>query len=495
MAAVQIPHPVSRPSMDRNPSSFDQPRSRSTPPFAQHTYERSTSPNIGRPGLQHHSRTSSNASSQHSPYQQPYGLVSGSYFVNPAARPNMYQPQQQAWPTQPLPATAFYSPQLHQYPGQVFPQGFQQSQPDFAAWTNAYHHMVAASMAPPPPPQPEYLDSTRRRTSSGPSSVPSHQSLDHYSQQYQSQGSSAKPAPQPYHPYKRGPTHQSSRENVKSSAIPRSVSHSALQSDRHSPSDLTSRQNEAHRRTSSMDTAPIASVPTPKVPSRTGSLPLENVSPPVAAAPVTVARVAPPPANVTNPVKSTARPAQAAAAPLPLHTGPIANAANASANRPSPLSQASVAPSPEPEKKMGGLRGRLKKALERDATTPKKQSSTPSSVAARSAPPQAFTSPSETSTRSATPPTTPPQHDDYIRPPSAPFVSHPSALNSDVSLAETERTATAPSEMGQGQKSKRSLFRMKNMSTDNISLSSTVSSASMMIRKMGSLGKLARRNR
>jgi hypothetical protein len=36
---------------------------------------------------------------------------------------------------------------------------------------------------------------------------------------------------------------------------------------------------------------------------------------------------------------------------------------------------------------------------------------------------------------------------------------------------------------------------MKNMSTDNISLSSTVSSASMMIRKMGSIGKLARRNR
>jgi hypothetical protein len=44
------------------------------------------------------------------------------------------------------------------------------------------------------------------------------------------------------------------------------------------------------------------------------------------------------------------------------------------------------------------------------------------------------------------------------------------------------------------EKGKRSLFRMRNMSTDNISLSSTVSSASMMIRKMGSIGKLARRN-
>ncbi|KAG8923978.1 hypothetical protein FRC02_010773 [Tulasnella sp. 418] len=42
---------------------------------------------------------------------------------------------------------------------------------------------------------------------------------------------------------------------------------------------------------------------------------------------------------------------------------------------------------------------------------------------------------------------------------------------------------------------KRSLFNSKfNASTDNISLSSTVSSASMMIRKLGSVGQLARRN-
>jgi len=69
---------------------------------------------------------------------------------------------------------------------------------------------------------------------------------------------------------------------------------------------------------------------------------------------------------------------------------------------------------------------------------------------------------------------------------------NPGAMGSETSLAATERTATA----GEGkEKGKRGLFRMKNMSTDNISLSSTVSSASMMIRKMGSIGKLARRNR
>lgn len=69
-------------------------------------------------------------------------------------------------------------------------------------------------------------------------------------------------------------------------------------------------------------------------------------------------------------------------------------------------------------------------------------------------------------------------------------------MGSDVSLAETERTTTTlTGGPGEGKEKKRSMFRMKNMSTDNISLSSTVSSASMMIRRMGSIGKLARRNR
>ncbi|KAJ9101216.1 hypothetical protein QFC21_003435 [Naganishia friedmannii] len=47
---------------------------------------------------------------------------------------------------------------------------------------------------------------------------------------------------------------------------------------------------------------------------------------------------------------------------------------------------------------------------------------------------------------------------------------------------------------GNAGKGKRNLFSMRNASTDNISIGSTVSSASMMIRKMGALGKLARRN-
>ncbi|KZV61813.1 hypothetical protein PENSPDRAFT_273753 [Peniophora sp. CONT] len=46
-----------------------------------------------------------------------------------------------------------------------------------------------------------------------------------------------------------------------------------------------------------------------------------------------------------------------------------------------------------------------------------------------------------------------------------------------------------------GKKKRRALFNAKlNASTDNISLSSTMSSASVVIRKLGSLGKMARRN-
>jgi hypothetical protein len=72
-------------------------------------------------------------------------------------------------------------------------------------------------------------------------------------------------------------------------------------------------------------------------------------------------------------------------------------------------------------------------------------------------------------------------------------------MGSDVSLAETQRTTQTNASIATGAtgatgKSRRGLFRMRNKSSDNISLSSTVSSASMMIRKMGSLGKLARRN-
>ncbi|KAH8101473.1 hypothetical protein BXZ70DRAFT_94774 [Cristinia sonorae] len=62
-------------------------------------------------------------------------------------------------------------------------------------------------------------------------------------------------------------------------------------------------------------------------------------------------------------------------------------------------------------------------------------------------------------------------------------------VSSPVVAGDDESTATVQ------KKKSRSLFNSRlNRSTDNISLSSTMSSASMVIRKLGSIGKLTRRN-
>ena len=521
--------PASRPSMDRGPS-FDQTRSRSTTPFSHHN--RSPSPNVPP----QHSRTSSNASAS-SPYQQPFA---NNYF--PQQSP-MYgfqaPPNQGAWTTAAIPANNFYPSPMQLHPGQSFQQGFQQSQADFAAWATAYHQYVAANMAngnghngpagQGPSPQNQHTDfyggGERRRTTSGPS--PSTHLNHPYEHSHSGSQSSAprnvpqhsssqqNPPAQGFHPYKRSVSNRTSRENIGASgSLSTSASMSTLSSidTRHSPANSISNAaspQESHRRTASFESGgPRASVVAPARnaskqdsyhsvraeldhPERATST---ITAVPQTASPAPMAKPAPAASKVTS---TTTVAADRPKTSQPLHSGPIANATNTpaiSSSRPSPLSQP-TSPEPEKAKSGGGLRGRLRRALDKDASTPKKQAppSTSGYKAASTSKPT-FPSPSETSTRSATPPLTPPQHSDLPRP-NAPFaVAHPQGMGSDVSLAETERTATAPSEMGQG-KQKRSLFRMKNMSTDNISMSSTVSSASMMIRKMGSLGKLARRNR
>ncbi|KAG9018121.1 hypothetical protein FRB90_012209 [Tulasnella sp. 427] len=69
-----------------------------------------------------------------------------------------------------------------------------------------------------------------------------------------------------------------------------------------------------------------------------------------------------------------------------------------------------------------------------------------------------------------------------------------SSVPSPVAYVPTEGSIRS-TETAQAPKKSRSLFNAKfNRSTDNMSLSSTVSSASMMIRKLGSVGKLVRRN-
>ncbi|WWD18896.1 hypothetical protein CI109_103351 [Kwoniella shandongensis] len=491
-AALHMQIPSHRPSMDRSPS-FEQPtRARSTPPFAS-PYDAPTP----------HTRSNS-SSSNTSPYNQPF---SGSYFPPPN---QMYSVQPQPWSTTPVPATAFYTPPFHAYPNQpVFQQGYQQSQADYAAWANAYQHMVMASVAggahpggmtPPASTDHQSQNQDRRRTTSGPGGQSNtggyfDQAFQPQQAQQQSQHKpQSQPQPQSFHPYKRGPASRPSRDQ-----LPRSSSVSSM------PSPTEPTQSGMSRSTSvpiALDSkATPTSTPTTLLPP---SVPIVQHTRDSSTDSKASSSTAPPRFNShtradssssdrsgrnSGPSSRTASPVPrvpAVRAATPLHPGPITNATNTpSASRPSPLSQTSTAPDPtEKMVKSGGLKGRLRKALDKDA---KKEQKFASPVK-QSLPPPTFASPSETSTRSATPPVTPPQD---LPPPSAPFTYNPTAMGSEVSLADTERTATTTTDQGKG---KRSMFRMKNMSTDNISLSSTVSSASMMIRKMGSLGKLARRN-
>ena len=83
------------------------------------------------------------------------------------------------------------------------------------------------------------------------------------------------------------------------------------------------------------------------------------------------------------------------------------------------------------------------------------------------------------STRSTSPPRTP---------------DNGAALPGSSGASITSRRGTRPP-LSNNNEGKRSIFNRKfNSSTDNISISSTVSSASVMLRKVGNLGKLARRH-
>lgn len=72
-----------------------------------------------------------------------------------------------------------------------------------------------------------------------------------------------------------------------------------------------------------------------------------------------------------------------------------------------------------------------------------------------------------------------------------PSTSTDSPLQSNAAIEPGDNASTATRKT----KKRRALFNSRiNASTDNISLSSTMSSASVVIRKLGSIGKLARRN-
>ncbi|KAJ6569414.1 hypothetical protein B0H19DRAFT_1257064 [Mycena capillaripes] len=79
----------------------------------------------------------------------------------------------------------------------------------------------------------------------------------------------------------------------------------------------------------------------------------------------------------------------------------------------------------------------------------------------------------------------------------SPLAPSAAALAASSSISPSPSSATSGAQVPMPKKKSRaaSLFNSRmNVSTDNISLSSTVSSASVMIRKLGSMGRLARRN-
>ncbi|CCM03704.1 uncharacterized protein FIBRA_05850 [Fibroporia radiculosa] len=179
------------------------------------------------------------------------------------------------------------------------------------------------------------------------------------------------------------------------------------------------------------------------------------------------------PANRSTPSSSgtspTPRAASTSTAPSPTSTHGPPNL-----RKPSPLSQgnftatekrmsrddsdlaAMLEPNPNsPGVRSGGLKGRLRRALSLGANATLNEEEEDSDAVPKSS----------------------------SRSPAASNVSQ-AVLNDDA-----ESTATVQ------KKKSRSLFNSRlNRSTDNISLSSTMSSASMVIRKLGSIGKLTRRN-
>nr|ODN98888.1 hypothetical protein L204_02853 [Cryptococcus depauperatus CBS 7855] len=473
-----------RSSMDRT-ATLDQTRSHSTPPFAYDTA---------------HPRSRSSSSASSNPYRQPF---SASYF--PPHQAAFYQPG--SWSTNPLPISAFHPAQFQSgFPGQGgYPQqGYQQSQADFAAWANAYQHMMMASShaVATPPAATEYLD---------------RQAEGYFDRQYAQQNriqNTRNEQQGGFNPSKRGPSRVTSRDSVFRSASMPANPPSSIPRSPAAPRALESSFPVATPTTLNPPIVPNEQIPIrrdldPKaevwVPPRKLSEGMRRDSEASERSNASSDRENTPNSRSSSPAS---RP-KAVRAATPLYPGPISAAANNSsssinhsASKPSPLSNSTT---PEPEK------NRLKNKFFKSGVKEEKDSSKAKHVNAsnkgNASRVGTFPSPAESS-RSTPPPQTPQPLDSDLSAPSMPFANS-LASTSELSLAGTDRTdlTATPSttsalrggglgtaEGENGKKGKRSLFRMKNLSTDNISLSSTVSSASMMIRKMGSIGKLARRN-
>ncbi|KAF8898329.1 hypothetical protein BD779DRAFT_1685896 [Infundibulicybe gibba] len=167
--------------------------------------------------------------------------------------------------------------------------------------------------------------------------------------------------------------------------------------------------------------------------------------------------------------------------------------------RPSPLSQGNFTASekrmsrddsdlaamrdPTPSASMmrsGGLKGRLRRALSFNAAQTLREEDTDDDVSIKASAVNGTASSSKLGPKSSI------DIDMAVKKPGGGVRSPDSGVDDGASTAtvQTKKKGRAAS-----------LFNSRlNASTDNISLSSTVSSASVMIRKLGSMGKLARRN-
>lgn len=508
MAAMLMQPPAHRPSMD-HVGSFESSRNGAT----SGGYDRH-SPAPGQ------SRPSGPSAPTQSTQQQPgVGFVqptmTGGFFPN-----NMPGfPVQGAWGATPLPASSFYAPPFA-FPAGFQQQGFQHQQQDFSAWAHVYQQMVAnGHMAPPGGhnmPRPaqfqdaEESDAHRRRTVSGTSSNNNDPRVTK-GQPPAANGNNNDPV---FHPYKRGPKSRSASGTSRSGS--QSISLSELPKPTAPPRGPSPGERE-HRRTGSVDSSILVNgnngereeelIPPPKLrgsrdEQRPASVKSErsNRSQGSAGSSASQGARTGKQGQGAAPERPqhgrTASSTSASNKSTPLTTGSISTQASNSQQAPapaqtrnSPLSQTPQTPAPpqtvektEKAEKKSGFRGRFKNASDKDQKT----SAAPATRVQSPTPARSLTPAAAAANKSQPGPSSTKQD---LAPPNAPFVNT-QAMTSDLSLAETERTAATNASV----KPRRGLFRNRNRSSDNISLSSTVSSASMMIRKMGSLGKLARRN-
>ncbi|PBK61949.1 hypothetical protein ARMSODRAFT_1025286 [Armillaria solidipes] len=516
---------VLAPSDWQNPlreSTMDVPSSNSkqrSPPANDHSPSQMTTTHNQQQGGYHQPQQLS----QPYPYpvqQQPQGAWTPSISAQPFY-PAFYQNQQQQQPYPQIPQQAPY---------------FDPANAQLAAqW--AYHNMLIAQHSPQnfphvSPPQQHHSSSSQRSGPASPSSndyfaqnqinnvfnpfpsgtPPPHSNHrggagDHPQQQQQQQPNGQYPG---FHPYRR-PSRQQSQTSEPSDWRSGGVPNPPYA--RPDASGSTSSVNSSHssrQRTNSNQSGHSGH----NVPSANGSVRSRNGS--SAASAPNSARSSPststsppvsgpqrgPPHNRTSSSSSASssnRPGSSNSATSPTTaTSSAASPSTPRPARPSPLSQGTFTASekrmsrddsdlgtmldPTPSASMlrsGGLKGRLRRALSFNAAQALKEEEEEEDAAAQA---------SSRGSSSKLKPKTPILIDAAVSKPGGGTRS-PDSPGDDVSTR-------APSTVQTKKKSRAaSLFNSRlNASTDNISLSSTVSSASVMIRKLGSMGRLARRN-